>query len=631
MLRENKNNFDLVISDVHMPDMDGFKLLELVGLEMDLPVIMLSANSDPKLVMKGITHGACDYLLKPVRMEELKNIWQHVIRRRKFNNKDQNNFANQDKHHGSGEAGADQKLNKKRKDQNEEEDEDRDDNEHENEDPTTQKKPRVVWSVELHRKFVAAVNQLGIDKAVPKKILDLMNVEKLTRENVASHLQKYRLYLKRISTVANQQANMVAALGSTDSPYLQMGSVNGIGFPNLAGTGQFHAAAFRSLPPSGMLGRLNSPAALGMRSLATTGVIQLGPLQTASHLTNNQSQFQSIVHSGNDGNVLQGMPMSLEVDQIPPSNGVTYIRELPTEVNDTTTFSVSNGFPDANIMAGSSNGGFLGVPNKPLMLEGSAQEAQDGQKFGKQSSLAVTAFDSGYSSNFLDQSRCNDSWSSAVQSTGVQSNSFGLNDCFKQATLHPSNIRDSMSTMALQSGNNLSHVSSISTVLTHLQDSKADLQCQVASIRSNAGQIIANAPQGWDDQRQDAPYPSNAVCSSINSAIPNHGTGNPMGRSLDPNSAIFHRTKSFNSARQSDLVDPFLLKHSEVDNLAMESLMRSDEGYVIGQQKPQGSYFSNNFGSLEDLESVMVKQEQDKVTITEGELGFGSYSIRKCM
>ena len=29
----------MVLSDVHMPDMDGFKLLELVGLEMDLPVI----------------------------------------------------------------------------------------------------------------------------------------------------------------------------------------------------------------------------------------------------------------------------------------------------------------------------------------------------------------------------------------------------------------------------------------------------------------------------------------------------------------------------------------------------------------------------------------------------------------
>ena len=39
-------------------------------------------------------------------------------------------------------------------------------------------------------------------EAVPKKILEIMNVDGLTRENVASHLQKYRLYLKRLAETA---------------------------------------------------------------------------------------------------------------------------------------------------------------------------------------------------------------------------------------------------------------------------------------------------------------------------------------------------------------------------------------------------------------------------------------------
>ncbi|KAI7990626.1 Two-component response regulator ORR24 [Camellia lanceoleosa] len=198
MLRENKNGFDLVICDAHMPDMDGFKLLELVGLEMDLPVIMLLVNGDPKLVMEGITHGACDYLVKPVRIEELRNIWQHVIRRKKFESKNQNKSSTQDKAHqgnGEGEQGgptttgnSDQngKLNRKRKDEDEEEE--GEENENDNDDASFQKKPQVVWSIELQGKFVAAVNQLGIERAVPKRILDLMNVEGITRENVASHL-----------------------------------------------------------------------------------------------------------------------------------------------------------------------------------------------------------------------------------------------------------------------------------------------------------------------------------------------------------------------------------------------------------------------------------------------------------
>lgn len=64
------------------------------------------------------------------------------------------------------------------------------------------KKPRLVWTPELHARFMQAVQHLGVNHAVPKTILKLMNVEGMTRENVASHLQKYRLYLKRLAGVS---------------------------------------------------------------------------------------------------------------------------------------------------------------------------------------------------------------------------------------------------------------------------------------------------------------------------------------------------------------------------------------------------------------------------------------------
>lgn len=266
MLRENRRGFDVIISDVHMPDMDGFRLLELVGLEMDLPVIMMSADSRTDIVMKGIKHGACDYLIKPVRMEELKNIWQHVVRKKFNENKDHEHSGslddtdrnrptnNDNEYASSANDGGDGSWKSQKKKREKEDDE----TDLENGDPSsTSKKPRVVWSVELHQQFVNAVNHLGIDKAVPKKILELMNVPGLTRENVASHLQKFRLYLKRIAQHhAGIPHSFVAPASSA-----KVAPLGGLEFQALAASGQIPPQALAALQDE-LLGRPTSSLAL---------------------------------------------------------------------------------------------------------------------------------------------------------------------------------------------------------------------------------------------------------------------------------------------------------------------------------------------------------------------------------
>lgn len=60
------------------------------------------------------------------------------------------------------------------------------------------RKMKVDWTPDLHRRFVQAVEQLGVDKAVPSRILELMGIDYLTRHNIASHLQKYRSHRKHM-------------------------------------------------------------------------------------------------------------------------------------------------------------------------------------------------------------------------------------------------------------------------------------------------------------------------------------------------------------------------------------------------------------------------------------------------
>ncbi|KAK2434015.1 two-component response regulator PRR3B [Trifolium repens] len=83
-LEDPENHIDLVLTEVAMPVVSGISLLCKIMSHISLkniPVIMMSSHDSMGIVFKCLSKGAADFLVKPIRRNELKNIWQHVWRR----------------------------------------------------------------------------------------------------------------------------------------------------------------------------------------------------------------------------------------------------------------------------------------------------------------------------------------------------------------------------------------------------------------------------------------------------------------------------------------------------------------------------------------------------------------------
>lgn len=70
-----ESSFDLLICDITMPEVDGIRVLEFVRETFPLvPVVMLTGLTDISIAIDVMKKGAFDYVMKPVRKDELMNV-----------------------------------------------------------------------------------------------------------------------------------------------------------------------------------------------------------------------------------------------------------------------------------------------------------------------------------------------------------------------------------------------------------------------------------------------------------------------------------------------------------------------------------------------------------------------------
>ena len=77
----NHREFDVILLDLGLPDMDGLEVLRKLRQVTDSPILILTARDDERSVVLGLRSGADDYLIKPVKLVELLARIEAVTRR----------------------------------------------------------------------------------------------------------------------------------------------------------------------------------------------------------------------------------------------------------------------------------------------------------------------------------------------------------------------------------------------------------------------------------------------------------------------------------------------------------------------------------------------------------------------
>src|SRR5918912_2018587 len=79
--RFREGQFDLVVLDVMLPEVDGFDVCRQLRARSSVPIIMLTAKAEELDKVLGLELGADDYITKPFSMREFRSRVKAVLRR----------------------------------------------------------------------------------------------------------------------------------------------------------------------------------------------------------------------------------------------------------------------------------------------------------------------------------------------------------------------------------------------------------------------------------------------------------------------------------------------------------------------------------------------------------------------
>lgn len=429
--------------------------------------------------------------------------------------------------------------------------------------------------------------------------------------------QKYRLYLKRLSAVANQQANMVAALRGRDPSYLPMGSLDGYAnFNSLVASRPLPGRT--SFQSNGGLPRMNSFAGFGLQGFVPSGTAQLGrTLNNTSNSVSDPGKLQGIglptLQGNQQGPLIQGMPAPLELDKLQQSKAV-----------QEASGCLLGGFSSSGVAIGHSANSFTNAAKSSHIQQGNQLQAQSAGSHSHSSGrilpLSSDPFEIGIgdSSHSADLGRCNETWQGAVPSTSYPGKALPMNLPFSHNDMPSGNIRDNISQMVSQLGTSARDVSSSNVVMAPFADPVAR-NGRLSNVHNQASPLVTttvvngdasllnfrslgNSNVKWDDPRRGQNQnPNLTYNSSSSSSVSNiHMTHQNSGNQKLSN-GFSNQKMNIPIVNQTSFGVPLLTQQdSRSDKAASCSQLPYKDEPAFEDMKLPGGFSSGGFG-LDDL------------------------------